>query len=437
MAPPPHKTLEPLLERALADVPPGRCVWVALSGGMDSSLLLALAAEACRARGRRLCALHINHGLQAAAADFERHCRALCKRWGVALTVVPVSVDTAGKGVEGAAREARYAAFAEQVPAGDTLWLAQHRTDQAETWLLAAMRGSGVRGLAAMPPRRDYRGIALARPWLDVPHGTLVDHARALERDGRLCWCDDPTNADTRLARNDLRHRILPALEARWPQAERALATAAGHIQDADALLEAYAAEELETLRVDVDQLDASALAARERARQRLLVRTFCRQLELATPPQKRLETLLDQLDAAPDARVRVAWPGACARVWRGRLYLLPDAPWANPAASDWQVAWDGRAPLATPLGPVWMERQDAGAATTLVATWRRGGEVIRLAGRGRRDLKRLLAEADVPPWQRDAVVVLWAGDTCVAAFRAPAERLCQAAGWQFGRAAR
>ncbi|GAB2730141.1 tRNA lysidine(34) synthetase TilS [Halomonas garicola] len=433
MARPPHsQRLLTLLERALAEVPPGRCVWVALSGGMDSSLLLALAAKLCRDRQRALRALHVNHGLQEAAGAFEGHCRALCRWLDVPLTVTRVSVDARGRGVEGAARKARYAAFAEQVPSGDTLMLAQHRTDQAETWLLAAMRGSGVRGLGAMPERRVLHDITLARPWLDAGHAELAAVARALAEEGRLGWCDDPTNADTRFERNYLRHRILPALKARWPHAERSLAAAAGHMQDADALLEAYAFEELATLQVGEEQLDAAALYRRSRARQRLLVRTFCRRLGLATPPKRRLDTLLEQLGAAADAQAHVAWPGGCARLWRGRLYLLPEAREA--AELDWDTTWDGRAPLATPLGDVdvALVAKAAGATLPLTVGWRRGGEVIRLAGRGRRDLKRLLAEAGVPPWERHAVIVVRAEEACVAAIKAPDTLLYQAAGWRF-----
>lgn len=420
MARPRHNTLRTLLERALAETPPGRGVWVALSGGMDSSLLLTLAAEVCHAQGRPLKALHVNHGLQDAAAAFEHHCRALCQRLGVELTVARVVVSLQGKGVEGAAREARYAAFAEHVPEGGTLWLAQHRTDQAETWFLAALRGSGVRGLAAMPQRRALGDITLMRPWLDAPHRSLVDEAGALKRAGKLDWCDDPTNADIVFERNYLRHGVFPVLTERWPHAERALATTAEHMQDADALLTAYATEELATLMLASGQLDAEALAIRSRARQRLLVRTFCQQCGLATPPARRLDTLLDQLSAAAGAQVRVAWPGVCARLWRGRLYLLtPASPAEDSLAAcaaqrEWRAVRRGNAPLET----------------LLTATGRRGGEVIRLPGRGRRDLKRLLAESDVPPWERDTVIVLWAGDTCVAVLKAPDTLMYQAEGW-------
>jgi tRNA(Ile)-lysidine synthase len=166
-------------------------------------------------------------------------------------------------------------------------------------------------------------------------------------------------------------------------------------------------------------------------------VRTFCRQRGLATPPARRLETLLDQLSAAADAQVHVTWPGACARVWRGRLYLFAEERLTNElltergTQSEWRASWDGNAPLKTPRGDVFIVMLGE-AVLPLTATWRRGGEVMRLAGRGRRDLKRLLAEAGVPPWERNAVIVIWAGESCVAALKAPNTLLYQAAGWQF-----
>ena len=109
--------LERLLNDALVETPPGRSIWVALSGGLDSALLLTLAASVCRQANRPLRAIHIHHGLQAAADDFEQHCQVLCKQLGVPLSVVRVTVDAAG-GIEAAARQARYAAFHEHVPTG-------------------------------------------------------------------------------------------------------------------------------------------------------------------------------------------------------------------------------------------------------------------------------------------------------------------------------
>ena len=431
MAPQPLNTLEGLLKDALAETPPGRSIWVALSGGLDSCLMLALAAVVCERADRPLRAIHINHGLQAAASRFEAHCRTLCEHINVPLSVVKVAVDTHGEGIEGAARNARYEAFFATLPAGDALWLAQHQNDQAETFLLAALRGSGVRGLAGMPYRRDAQDITLLRPWLTQRRETLETVARSLA----LTWCEDPTNRDVEFDRNRLRHQVLPTLRKRWPAAAAALASSAQHASDADTLLHEYARQELQTLMVGNPFLMSSDLRSRARPRQRLLVRTLCQQQGLPTPPQKRLESLLDQLQAKSDAAVCIEWPGAQARLWRQRLYLM--AP-LKPLPA-WEARWDGQAPLETPIGPLgWqvstLKMPSQPSSQPLRVTWRQGGEVIRLAERGRRDVKRLLQEAEVPPWERGRLVVIMQASVCLGVVAPPDQLLWQAEGVAFTR---
>ncbi|MCA1771424.1 MAG: tRNA lysidine(34) synthetase TilS [Halomonas sp.] len=421
MAPQPPESLVEALNDALVETPPGRSVWVAVSGGLDSSLLLTLAADVCRKAQQPLRALHVNHALQPAAEAFEAHCQSMCARLDMPLTVARVTVERQGEGIEGAARRARLAAFQQHIPPGDTLWLAQHQNDQAETLLLAAMRGSGVRGLAAMPYRRDWQGITLLRPWLAISRDQLAETAKAIQ----LAWCDDPTNDDVALDRNLLRHQIVPLLEARWPSARRALSQSARHAGEADDLLAAYAGEELQTLQDGDGGLNVAALRSRDRPRQRLLVRTLCQQSGLPTPPRERLETLLDQLIAGRDAQVRVTWPGAEARVWREQLFVM--LPLENPP--PWQASWNGQAGIETPLGPLALTLE-----TTQLVTlrWRQGGEVIRLPRRGHRTLKRLLQEAQVPPWQREWVIVVMQEDECLGVVQPPATLLWRADGARF-----
>ncbi|MBS9403116.1 tRNA lysidine(34) synthetase TilS [Halomonas sp. TRM85114] len=419
-------SLQLLIDDALAQTLPGHDVWVALSGGLDSSLLLTLAARARDRHPRPLRAIHVHHGLQDAADDFEAHCRRLAAQLDVPLSVERVAVDSEGGcGLEGAAREARYAALARHVPAGDTLWLAQHRDDQAETFLLAALRGSGVRGLAAMPSERDWQERELGRPLLGVSRADLEAEAERLD----LTWIEDLSNADLTLDRNFLRRTILPRLETRWPQAGASLARSATLAGEADTLLAELAELDLQRLGGDPGRLPISGLTALSPARCRLLIRHACALSGLPTPPAGRLASLLDQLEARRDAEVHIAWPGASARRWNGELYLMATVV-AIP--SDWSSEWDGRAPLVTPLGEasVGVTPHSTRPVRLRVAP-RRGGERLRLAGRGSRDLKRLLQEAGLPPWERQRVLVVHHGDQVVAVV-APtlANWLACAEGW-------
>ncbi len=308
---------------------------------------------------------------------------------------------------------------------GETLWLAQHRDDQAETFLLAALRGSGVRGLAGMPTVREWQGRCFARPLLAHSRAELEAEAARLG----LNWIDDPTNRDEALDRNFLRLRLLPLLQARWPHAAQALASSAAHATEADSLIDDLAAQDLAALGGDAARLPLAGLAGLSPARQRVLVRHACRRLGLPTPPQGRLATLLAQLEARPDAQAHVAWAEAEARIWRGGLHLLRRQP---PPRGAWPLAWDGRSPLATPWGKAEATLvPDEGGEACLELRQREGGERLRLAGRGSRELKRLLQEAALPPWARERVVVVWHAAEPVAALALPEGRwLAVAAGW-------
>lgn len=230
-------------EQALADFSPGLPFAVALSGGADSTALLVACARRWPGQVR---AVHIHHGLQAAADGFEAHCRALCLALGVPLAVRRVQAGHApGQSPEDAARQARYAALAEAVhsewPGVRDVALAQHADDQVETLLIALSRGAGLPGLASMPAHWQRQGLNWHRPCLAVPGAALREW---LHSQGQS-WVDDPSNTDEKFTRNRIRARVLPALAEALPAFRETFARSAAHAAQAQEVLNEVAAQDL------------------------------------------------------------------------------------------------------------------------------------------------------------------------------------------------
>lgn len=280
-------------EQALADFSPGLPFAVALSGGADSTALLVACARRWPGQVR---AVHIHHGLQAAADGFEAHCRALCLALGVPLAVRRVQAGHApGQSPEDAARQARYAALAEAVhsewPEVRDVALAQHADDQVETLLIALSRGAGLPGLASMPVHWQRQGLNWHRPCLAVPGAALREW---LHSQGQS-WVDDPSNDDEKFTRNRIRARVLPALAEALPAFRETFARSAAHAAQAQEVLNEVAAQDLAQVGVPPR---IQALQQLSRARQALVLRHWLRLHHATTPSTAQLNELLDQVAA-------------------------------------------------------------------------------------------------------------------------------------------
>lgn len=293
-------------------------MWVGLSGGCDSVVLLHALSRLVLAGPLR--AIHIHHGLSANADDWADFCADYCRRLGVPLTVRRVAVDAAsGQGLEAAARSARYAAFAEG--AEGSLLLAHHRGDQAETVLFNLLRGSGVAGAAAMPAERRCGQLRLLRPMLDVSRREIEAYAMA----AGLSWIDDESNVDTALTRNYLRHEALVSLSQRFPGAEASLARAAANFSEAADLLDELA--ELDWQGVsDGEAARLSGLRQLSPARLKNLLRYRLRWLSWRVPVAARLDEFARQLHVAgPDRHPELVLPDGVMRIAGRVLHWLPE----------------------------------------------------------------------------------------------------------------
>lgn len=313
----PDSLLVALREFLAAAVSPGEPLWVALSGGRDSVVLLHLLAQA--GWEGRVGAIHVHHGLSPRADAWRTFCQALCTQLGIPLQVRPVQVARhSGQGLEAAARAARYQAFAEL--GTGCLLLGHHAGDQAETVLFNLLRGAGVAGAAGMPLERQLGTLRLLRPLLAVARQEIAAYARRHD----LTWVEDESNANPGFSRNFLRHEVLPRLIGRFPAAEANLAAAAGHFGEADALLAELAEQDWQTCRSGGHvRLDALRRLSRKRVKN--LLRYRLRALGWQVPVAARLEEFVRQVfEAGPGARPQLELPDGEMRVSRGRLEWRP-----------------------------------------------------------------------------------------------------------------
>lgn len=432
------------------------------SGGIDSSVLLHLLATLATELPLRLHAVHVHHGLSPNADDWAAFCTQQCRSLQIPLQVMRIDLAPhRALGVEGAARAARYAAFATAGRASGSrlLLLAQHRDDQAETLLTQLLRGAGVAGLAAMPLARRLGELELLRPLL---HNSRAD-IQAWARRHRLHWIEDESNQDQDRRRNFLRHAVLPRLEQASPAASANIARSAGHLAQAAQLLSVMAREDLQRLAAPASgfdepplpasgaapaQLDIPALLALGDARAANALREWCVWRGAPQLPADRMAELLRQM-ATPrrDASPLLQLPGWCFTRYRNLLFLLnnltevpepPEAwsrPWQLPAPGSDAVAehWPelgGRlvpqwvvgaglslarlSSLLTSLPEVGGVRSNADAG--LHWRLRRGGERIRLGPtQSTKTLGNLWQAQGLPPWQRQRLPLLWCGDTLLA----------------------
>lgn len=411
----------------LQSLPAGAAVCVAFSGGRDSTVLLHALATLRDERRLDLRAVHVNHGLQQAAGEWAGHCVATAGRLAVPCEAKSVVVrNDRGKGLEAAAREARYATLRQALRAGEWLLTAHHADDQLETVLLHLFRGSGVSGLAGIPRDTAFGSGRLCRPLLDVGVDELAAYAaRYLVPEG-LGWLTDPMNADRGFDRTFVRHEVTPVLRRRFPAAASAIGRTAALAAEAAGLLDELARTDARDS-VDGHRVSLAALERYAPARQRNLIRVLVRDRGWATPPERRLrEGLTQLLAAAPGRQPVLAWGGHEIRRFREHLHLL-DSAISHAISPAPPTHWQAGARLV--LGGIRGELDlqggtngagtfpgpGAGLATGVVAggldvVFRSGGERVRPGSDPHhRTLKYLFQSRGVVPWMRGHIPLIFA----------------------------
>lgn len=374
------------------------CLELALSGGMDSVVLLDLL---CRWRDERggpaVSALHVHHGLSPNADDWLAACENWCTDRGVSLRVVRAQISVAGgESLEAEARKVRYQAFTD----GDKplIALAHHADDQSETVLLQLLRGGGARALAAMPLLREWQGKQLWRPLLKVGRGQLAAYAAGRN----LAWVEDESNADTdHFLRNFLRREVMTRLRERTPSLDKQLARVAQRMADAAEMVDTLAAMDLQQVQRGCE-LDVPALLLLSAARQRHVVLAWLEQLGLSLPSPEALQSWLSQVQSASaNSQPLLEYQSLVLLRYRHRLLALPRLA----QEPEWPPCCLVGRNVRLPHGELSWTRGAGG----LPADWT--GKVIDLLQRGggeklpvkvgRKPVKTVFQEAAVPPQLR------------------------------------
>lgn len=398
----------------------GLPIVAALSGGVDSVVLLHILRRQLRLPAARLSAIHVNHQLHPLASRWAAFCRRYCRSLGVPVKVIKVEV-VPGNSTERAARDARYRAL--RSGGADIIALGHHLNDQAETVLLQLLRDGGSRGLSAMPVCRRPAGggPVLWRPLLDCSREVIEAYAR---RHG-LQWIEDDSNENRQFRRNFVRHDILPVLLRGIPDALDRLASAAVRQQDTVALLDEVAGADLNG--VTAFPVTVSSLSALSERRCRNALRYLLGNAGVRIPGAKRLSELSRQLRAAKDdTRLAVTMDGVTLRLFRGCLHAV-DSRVVDETVYKRFVHhcrdWTAQQHILLPNGRLVFRKMRGGGLSAsavgpggVTVRYRQGGELMPERPDGpRRTLQGLLQRLAVPPWERGTLPLLYAGETLVA----------------------
>jgi len=384
--------------------------WVGFSGGLDSHVLLHLLARLQAEKPLKLQGIHIHHGLSPNANAWQAHCDKICRELKIPLQTHAISLQVTKKNcsLEEMARDLRYEKFSAVLQEQDILLTAHHQDDQAETVLIQLLRGAGPKGLSGMPPLKKLGKGWHARPLLSFTREELKQYAEQYQ----LAWIEDESNQNHQFTRNFLRGEILPLLKKRWPTVTTTLARVADNCADNQIVLNEMIENELQQMQgVTSGTLSIPKLLTLDAAKQKLMLRAWLLALDLSLPSAVKLEQIQKSLHARHDKTPLVTWSTVEVRRFNHELYAMQQSA---PHDATQQYEWDLQSPLTLPGIGVLQSMENVPIIEKVTVRFRQGGERILLRGH-HHTLKNLLQEWGVPPWQRDRLPLVFAGEVLAA----------------------
>ncbi|MFT5220030.1 MAG: tRNA(Ile)-lysidine synthase [Planctomycetota bacterium] len=378
-------------------------VYLAYSGGLDSSVLLHLLVN--HRDNFDLIPWHINHGLQDSADAMEDFCRGQTNRYQLPLRVDHLNMGQNLSNVESQARQLRYGLFATALVENDCMVTAHHGDDQVETFLINAFRGSGPAGLRGVARKRPLGAGLLLRPLLSISREALESYAD----EHKLQWMDDPSNQSLRYDRNYLRQQVIPPLKSRWPNVHRNLEMVAEIQRETQQLLGELGEQDclrLEHSAAGVKTLSITEMLTLSTARQKNLIRYWIKQRGLNALPASQLEELINQFTAKEDASPLLSTGDYSLRIYNKQLYLITAA---KVIPENVEFEFDQRRQIIIDAIDLNLSRSEVFKRMSMTDC----GQAITLKlsdtdKANRHRLKRLYQTHRVPPWLRKLTPILY-----------------------------
>jgi len=359
---------------------------VALSGGIDSVVLLHYLhthyPDNCRA-------IHCNHHLSKHCVKWSEFCKDLCNKLSIPYSNVDILIENESN-LEENARKKRYNSLLSDLKENEVLCTAHHQNDQAETILLQLFRGAGVAGLASMPKSKPLGKGVHYRPMLNIKKSEIIQYTK----DNHLSWVEDDSNTDTNFRRNFLRLDIIPKLEVAYKNLAKTLTRSAKHQSEALQLIQALAKIDIQAHQlINLNhQINIQKLTRLDTLRIKNVIRYHLSSLEFLAPSDKVMKQILDLLSAKEDANPLVSWDKFEIRRFQGQLYFINNQANQN----------EDFCPYHAELKKL----------PNFSIRYRTEGQRIKLPGKKHsQSLKKVLQDANIPPWERSSLKMYYIED--------------------------
>jgi len=386
----------------------------------------------------KMVCLHVDHGLDALSSERAKRANHLAEQLNLPCRVETLHLE-ADRNIEARAREARYAFFKRVLQSGDVLVTAHHKDDVAETLMLKMLRGVGITGLRGIEADQPFGSGRLIRPLLNWSRAEIMNYLNAHQLD----WIEDPTNELMSIDRNFIRHDIMPRLLERFPGAQEAINRSATLNREAAAFLTKTFNESVRHDERDHQRLSMAHWANKTAFEKAEMIRVWCLRQEMPPPPGKPLESFVSQIQHPKSDRLpTLRWNSYVIYCYRQQLWLGRERTQLAPKQATYDLAWDGQNHLALPfdLGTLRLDltklagfdEPQRAKLPIFRVTSKKADEKIQLGYPSEfHRPKSLLAQAHIPPWERDLWPRIWLGEqllACGARWQSP--KLNHALSW-------